>query len=207
MGGYASSFSYDEDRYITGIDGTRGRWQFRTEPADGIAKWSDAYPPPGEPMWANYRITVTDPLGDSYEYFYYGGCEPEYGCGGYSWYVSPRDYIPWRSLAVNTYNAQAPRTRYLPVVTDGGKGEIAEIHTPAGRKWRYSFDPDGNISEMSDGAGNVTLYAHGSRGQLLSRTDPNGATTEYTYAPNGLDVIGVTDGRGRPRSRTTRRAM
>ena len=185
MGGYASSFSYDEDRYITGIDGARGRWQFRTEPADGIAKWSDAYPPPGEPMWANYRITVTDPLGDSYEYFYYGGCEPEYGCGGYSWYVSPRDYIPWRSLAVNTYNAQAPRTRYLPVVTDGGKGEIAEIHTPAGRKWRYSFDPDGNISEMWDGAGNVTDYAHGSRGQLLSRTDPNGATTEYTYAPTG----------------------
>ncbi len=192
MGGYSSTFTYDADRYITSIDGARGRWQFRTEPADGIARWSDAYPPPGEPMWANYRITTTNPLGDSFEYFYYGGCD-EYGCAGHSWYVGPRDYIPWRSLEINTYTSRVPRTDYVPIMTAGGRGAIAEIRSPEGRRTNFTYDPAGNIESITDGAGHQSNYIYGPRGRILSATSPSGVVTTYSYAPNGLDVVARTD--------------
>lgn len=196
MGGYSSTFTYDADRYLTGVDGARGRWEFLTEPSDGIVAWSDEYPPPGEEMWENYRITVTNPLGDRSEYFYYGGCEEGYGCAGYSWYVSPRHYIPFRSIKYNTFHSQPYKTRYLPTVLAGGLGAIAEVRTPEGRSTRYTYDDDGNVIDIEDGAGHGSSYTYGARGQVLTATDPVGAITTYTYAPNDVDVLTITDGLG-----------
>ena len=197
MGGYSSTFTYDADRYITGIDGARGRWQFRTEPADGIAKWSDAYPPPGEPMWQNYRITITNPAGDPFEYFWYGGCDDYWYCAGRTWYVSSRDYVTWRSTEINNFGASVPKTNWWPTTLwVWGKGAVEKVRSPEGRVTHFTYDPDGNVTEVSYDIGNSTTYTYGSRGRMLSMTAPNGSTTTYAYAANGLDVVGITDGRG-----------
>ena len=75
MGGYWSSFTYDASVYLTSIGNERGTSTFWIEPSDNSGANSDNYPPPGDRMWANYRITITNPLGRTSEYFYYGGCD------------------------------------------------------------------------------------------------------------------------------------
>lgn len=193
MGGYTSTLTYDEDRYITSIDGARGRWTFYTEPSDDVSKWPDAYPPPGDPMWANYRVTVTNPLGKKYEYFWYGGCEQGFGCRGTSWYVSPRDYVEYRSQTHNTLNLGTPKTRYVPYDHPSGRSQIARIITPEGRDWSFAYDADGNLAEFLDTHAASTSFTYNDEGQVTSMTDPLDKTTTYLYAPNGLDLIEVRD--------------
>ena len=95
MGGYWTSLSYDANVYLTAITRPTGTWSFYIEPADGIV--SSYYPAPGGTMWQNYRITVTNPLGGSQEYYYSGFSFS-------SWHVSPNDYIPYTSSTSNNSN-------------------------------------------------------------------------------------------------------
>ncbi|RLB99630.1 MAG: hypothetical protein DRI57_33310, partial [Deltaproteobacteria bacterium] len=141
MGGYWSGFDYDEDVYLTKLENDRGRWKFYIEPADGIVENSNNYPPPGDAMWENYRITITHPEGETEEYFYYGGFDT-YG-EGYSWYVSPKNYISWQSQEVNNFRMDTPKTRYFLTQTDSGqRGEIRKVLYPGGRYVEYGYDTD-----------------------------------------------------------------
>ncbi len=70
MGGYWSRITYDADVYVTGIEKADGLWQVWIEPSDSSS--AGYYNAPGTPMWANYRITITDPEGRKEEYFYDG---------------------------------------------------------------------------------------------------------------------------------------
>jgi RHS repeat-associated protein len=196
MGGYWATLSYDEDVYLTGVENDRGKWKFNVEPSDGIVANSDNYPPPGDDMWQNYRITVTNPLGENEEYFYYGGCD-EYTCDGYAWYVSPRDYITWASQAVNNFRSNAPKTRYFFMSTSSGqKDEIWEILSPEGRDVTYSYDSDGNRTSIIDSHGHTTLYTYNGMGRVTSKTDAKGAVTNMTYAPNEVDLLQIQDSLG-----------
>src|SRR5439155_14835348 len=130
MGGYSSTLTYDANSFVTSIGDGRGTNTFLTEVPGSAGNNSDNYPPPGDPnMFQNYRITVTNPLGGKEEFMWYAGCDIDgFGCAGYSWHVSPRDYVAWQSQTVNNYRSRAPKTRYLPVrVKSGQRGEIAKI--------------------------------------------------------------------------------
>ena len=195
MGGYWSTLCYDEDIYLTEIKNSKGKWGFYIEPADGIVANSDNYPPPGDDMWQNYRITVTNPLGGKEEYFYYGGCD-EFGCYGYSWYVSPRDYITWRSQQLNNFRINTPKTRYFPIMTTGGRSEIKKILFPGSAFVEYGYDSQGNRTSEKDAHGHTTYYTYNHMGRITSVTDPKSTETTLTYAGNGVDLLGITNGLG-----------
>jgi RHS repeat-associated protein len=194
MGEYGSSFTYDNNVYLTSIANSLGKWDFRIEPADGVANGSNPYPPPGGTMWENYRITVTNPLGQT-EQFHYNGYS------SYSWYVSPRDFVPWRSQYENTYDLNAPRTRYDFASTGSGqRGEIGKIVYPEGDTVQYGYDSaTGNRTSITDAHSHTWRYAYNSMGRVTSVTDAKGTPTAFIYATNGVDLLSVSNGLGQIR--------
>jgi RHS repeat-associated protein len=196
MGGYWSAFSYDNDIYIIGMGNSQSQWQFKIEPADGVPENSDIYPPPDDTMWENYRITITDPLANKQEYFYYGGCDG-FTCSGYTWHVSPRDYIPWQSPEINNFNSDTPKTRYFFTQTASGqRGEISKILYPEGGYVEFGYDSSGNITQRTDSHGHTTQYNYNNMGLITSSTDPKGNVINVGYAQNGVDLIRIQDGLG-----------
>ena len=201
MGGYSSTLSYDTNAFVTSIADTRGTTSFWTELPGPAGDNSNNYPPPGDPnMFACYRITVTNAIGGLEEFFYYGGCDINGygGCGGYSWYVSPRDYIPWQSQAINNYRSEAPKTRYLPTrVGSGQRGEFAEVLYPEGNYVQYGYDTvTGDRTSIADTQGHTWLYTYNSMCRVTSVTDAKGTTTTLTYATNNVDILSISNGLG-----------
>jgi len=204
MGGYWTSLTYDQNVYLTSMGNSRGTWQFYVEPSDNIEANSNNYPPPGDLMWANYRITVTTPLGGKEEYFYYAGCDyvSNNGCNGQSWYVSPRDYVPWLSQQVNNYRSATPKKRYFftKIPTYTGKGAISKIINPDGGTTTFSsFDSvTGRPTSIADShtPPHTVSFSYNSLGLVTSATDAKLKTTTMAYAPNKVDLTGVTNGLG-----------
>lgn len=200
MGGYWFNFSYDQDVYLTGIENQKGLTQFWVEPADGVVANSDNYPPPGDDMWENYRITVTYPEGEKEEYMYYGGCDAYngFGCSGYSWHVKPNRYIPWQSQQINNYRTNTPKTYYLPITTDNGqRDEVYKVINPDGTCIQYGIDTaTGDRITISDSSGLTASITFNEMGKVVSITDVKGNIKTMTYAENGVDMISIQDGLG-----------
>ncbi|MCI5138475.1 MAG: RHS repeat protein [Candidatus Electrothrix sp. AR1] len=203
IGGYWSSLSYDEDVYLTEIASDLGAWQFYIEPTDDDKSATDRYPAPGEGMWENYRITITDPLGGKEEYFYYGGVGT---IGDWdTWYTSPRDYIPWQSEEMNNFTFDTTKTIYyfdhkggvLDNTTLSPHGQIMGIRYPAGNTITYTYDlSTGERTSVSDSAGNTILYTYNDMGRVTSVTDAKGTKTDFSYAANKIDLTQITNGLG-----------
>jgi RHS repeat-associated protein len=170
MAGHSSTLSYDEDVYLTGIENERGKWGFYIEPADGLS--APPYPAPGAAMWENCRITVTNPLGDKEEYYYAGDL------GSYSYYVSPKHYLPYSS-SVNNYNS-APKTYYY-LTRISSNGEIGKITDPEGVSVSFIYDTAGNRIGIKDGKGNTTSLTYDPTGNVLTITDPLGNQVQLFY--------------------------
>jgi RHS repeat-associated protein len=183
MGEYWTEIDYDEDVYLSRLENSRGAWLFKFEPADQISNGSSHYPPPDADMWEDYRITVADPMGGMYEYYYDG-------YSGYSWSVSPNDYVKWESDKINNYALQVPKTKYF--FTSGNVGDerkIKQISYPEGTQTNYTYYSDtGEDESITDTKGNTTYYQHNESGRVTSITDPLGNITNYTYDSNGVDV-------------------
>lgn len=196
MGGIWTEFGYDVDTYLAKIENQRGIWDFYIEPADGVMANSDNYPPPGDGMWENYRITITNPMGGKEEYFYYGGVDTYLPTGGYSWYVSPRDYIPYLSNNVNTYRSNVPKTRYIPIEVSGS-GRIEKIQYPEGGYVEYkNYDPvSGRPQTIDEFHGNDVIhtkeYTYNSNGRVTSYTDVKDNVYTYKYYSNNIDLENI----------------
>jgi RHS repeat-associated protein len=201
MGGYWSTLAYDTNVFVTSIGDERGTTYFYTEVPGPAGNNSDNYPPPGDPnMFANYRITVTNAVGGVEEFFYYGGCDIDGygGCGGYSWYVSPRDYIRWQSQQVNNYRSEAPKTRYLPTrVASGQHGEIAKILHPEGDYIQYGYDTvTGDRTSVTDNQGHTWRYTYNAMGRVTAITDARSIAATFSYAANNVDLLSISNGLG-----------
>ena len=189
MGGYWSSLTYDSNVYLTSLGNSRGTWQFYIEPADGINNGSNHYPAPGGTMWQNYRITVTNPLGGKEQYQYDG-------YSGYSWYVSPRYYIPYVNSNTNNYASAIPKKKYY-FSTVGGKGKVSNIINEDGGSETYIYDSiTGKRTGITDSNYHTTSYTYNAMGRTTSVTDAKSKTTTMTYAPNNVDLTGITNGLG-----------
>lgn len=190
MGGYWSSFTYNTNVFMTSIADARGTWNIKTEPADGIANGSNPYPPPGTTMWQNYRVTVTNPQGQAEEYQYDGYFH-------YSWFVSPRDYIPYTSASLNNYSSAAKTLYTFTTAGSGNQGEISRITYPAGDYIQYGYNTaTGDRTSVSDSHGYTWHYTYNSMGLQTSVTDAKGNSTSFNYAANGFDLLSISNGLG-----------
>jgi YD repeat-containing protein len=195
MGGYWTSFTYDNNVYLASLTNPRGTWGFYIEPADGVPLNGDNYPPPGDPMFANYRITVTNPEGKKEEYFIYAGCDSDIaGCFARSWYVSPKYYAEWESQSVNNWRLDVPKTKYF-FTTVNGEGRISSVLYPDGGQVSYSYDPaTGRRASIQDQHGHTTSFTYNNAGFITSVTDAKQKTTTMTY--NNRNLTGIEDGLG-----------
>jgi RHS repeat-associated protein len=201
MGGYSTTFTYDQDVYLTSMGNSRGTWSFYIEPSDNSGMNSDNYPPPGEKMWQNYRITVTDPYGAKEEYMYYAGCDSEEmdeaGCVGRSWYVSPKHYVEWQSQTINSYRLRSPKTKYFFNNVNGKRGRISSMLYPDGGRVSYTYFPGNGLpATFHDAHAHTISYTYNSLGFKTSVTDAKQKTTTMTYADNNIDVTAITNGLG-----------
>ena len=189
MGGYWTSLTYDSNIYLTSLGNSRGTWQFNIEPADGIINGSNPYPAPGGTMWQNYRITVTNPLSGKEQYQFDG-------YWGYSWYVSPRYYIPYVNSNTNNFASAIPKKMYY-FSTVGGKGKVSNIINEDGGSETYTYDSiTGKRTAVTDSNNHTTSYTYNTMGRTTSVTDAKSKTTTMTYASNNVDVNGITNGLG-----------
>lgn len=188
MGGYWTSLSYDNDVYLSSLENSRGKWLFDIEAADGINNSSNAYPAPGETMWANYRITITNPEGGKEEYYYNG-------YSGYSWYVSPNDYQNYVDKNTNHLRSYTPKIKYDFTARNGQRGEIKKRTTQAGRFVGFAYDDNGNRTSISDEE-STTAYTYNDMGMVTSITEPNGNVITLSYAANDVDVTEIGNGLG-----------
>ncbi len=175
------------DVYLTSLENTRGKWSFYVEPADGINNGSNHYPAPGGIMWQDYRITATDPMGNRQEYHYDG-------YSGYSWYVSPRDYVAYVDSSINNYRNVA-KTKYS-FSKVGQNSEISSITTPEGGSVTHGYDSKGNRTSIRDANNHTTTLAYNDMGRVTSITDPKGTVTQLLYAENGVDLLEIKNGLG-----------
>ncbi|MEW6657080.1 MAG: RHS repeat-associated core domain-containing protein [Thermodesulfobacteriota bacterium] len=191
MAGYAAQFTYDSDRFIASLTTGRGTWSFYTEPADGINNSTsefpsgNPYPAPGGLMWEDYRLTVTDAYGNKEEYHYNG-------YSGYSWQVTPRNFVNYVSSSQNNYFSA--KTKYYST-TAGNLGFISSISWPLDGWSSYSYDNAGNPTRVYNGKG-TTYYSYNNLGRVTSTTNPLSYTINTTYAGNNVDPILIKDDLG-----------
>ena len=180
MQGYTARLGYDKDRYISYIENAKGRTSFYTEAADGRRNNNDPYPAPGKTMWANYRITVTNPNGDKEEYHYDGYY-------GRSWYVAPNHYVAYANGKKNSHNS-VPKTIYNFERVGGRPNRISQITYPNGATTGYQYDSNGRITQQTNQFGETKHFTYNNKGQLVTVTNPLGEVTTYSYYPNGIDI-------------------
>jgi len=196
MGGYWSKLTYDKDVYITSIENDREKWEFTIEPADGVVAYSDDYPPPGAHTWESYRITIKDPLADKEEYFYHGGCGHAVGINacGYSWYISPKHYVPYESGSLNNFRSAPKMVFYLRQVP--GIGEISKVTDFEGHSISFGYDfLTGDRVSLSDGSGNTAYFTYDERGNLTKIMDPLGNGAQFMFDISDR-LTGLVDPKG-----------
>jgi RHS repeat-associated protein len=194
MGGLTYSYTYDAGVYLTSITKPSGTTLFYIEPAnDAVPNGEVEYPAPGAPMWSNYRITITDPLGYKEEYYYDGYAQ-------IGWYRDKKQYLS--PYPPQSY--EAPKTTYyfdLLGTPPNSRGVIFGIErADHATMWFEDFTADTRQPQtVTDGNWNVTRFTYNPQGKTLTRTDSrnvapaNEYVTTYTYAANGFDLLKVTD--------------
>lgn len=200
--------------FITSITTPTGTTQIQTEPADGLdtrsvsytadelakgyeAYSSNSYPPPGRPMWTNYRITIKDHINAPTEYYFCGYDSARY----------IRDPIQMKRAHGLIKPRDGARTEMSSILV-GGKGEISEtlvfVDGPSpgdapveiSRKSNDRFDSNTRLAADVDngngGSHHVTYNALGN--PTIVKLDGYSGDSEVvtTYMPNGVDVDTVT---------------
>jgi len=188
MGGLSYGYTYDANVYLTSVTKPSGTTGFYIEPS-GANGGAGGYPPPGAPMWENYRITVTDPLGFKEEYYYNGDSR-------YGWYRDKNQYLQGGSTPVAL---NGPKTRYDYSLVSG-QGVVWKVVYADGKAVTYSnFNAVRQPQTVTDENGHATKLTYNSMGRVLTRADARNAPpanqymTTYTYASNNIDLVNVTD--------------
>ncbi|RPI21708.1 MAG: RHS repeat protein, partial [Acidobacteria bacterium] len=192
MGGYWTSFAYSyhssSTYYLAGLGNPGRTWTFYYEPADSVSG-APAYPAPGAAMGFSSRLTVTNPSGKKEEFFK----------GGSIWHVSARHYVAYASPEHNNYVNDVPKTVY----GFGGSGNIASVTSPEGNSTHFGY---GHSDSYGRNTGRITDITKEEQGNLRFTYNSIGKATsvegwsyppaQMTYAPNGIDLVKVTDGLG-----------
>ena len=238
MGGFTTVYAYtpaynSTNSYLSKIkspkitnpqsDADYRIWSFLIEPNDG-APSSAAYPvapvPIANYMGNKYRITITNPNNpdntmNQEEYYYFGQN---------TWYVSPRDYVPYTvdgqgNITNNNYISGTPKTFYYfdrgPTANPYPKGRLAKKVTPTGTSKTFTYYQDntktsyGQVASITDGNNHTVNYQYdingqyNTNGQITKYWDAMTPTTSaptiaYSYYPNDIDVQTIDNHLGAP---------
>lgn len=170
--------------FLSSITLPTGTTKFLIEPSDGIGG-TGYYPPTGAPMWQNYRITVTDPLGYQEEYYYQGGLSGLQK----GWH---RDKNQYRPNVNDDEIDDEPKTEWTYTVVEQ-LGVIKQITYPDGKTLKYNTFDNTNRKPTSieDRNGKTHQITYNNQAEILTYTSPKNVVTTYEYAANGLDVTKV----------------
>jgi RHS repeat-associated protein len=180
-----------------------GTTSILTEPADGIVTqnwhYTDeqlnygywmGYPPPGTPMWTNYRITVLDHINQPTEYFF---C----GYGNSFRYIRDALQLSQATSASGNIPNGHPRLQH-EVLLVGGKGKITGMrsHTNNGA---YTISSNFNYDSLVRlpnfawaGSGKYHSITYNNKGRpllvkLYNQTNED-YWIHYQYESNGIDI-------------------
>ena len=207
MEGHAFQYTYDAEVRLTQLNTAQGPWQFRHEGPDGNTSGSDRYAMPGEGMWASQRLTITDPLGQKEEYFYYAGwaMNPQVESnldGMQTWHVDKR-YYRNPTYLFNNSAREVPKTLWVTDTVVGSESKITRTFYPTtdgGMSWeseRISYDPNtGMPSAITNARGKTSTITYNAQGQPTSITDPKGQIARFNYAANGQELTSIVNAAG-----------
>lgn len=174
MGGFTSNIEYDANLYPSKVIKPYGEWGFKVEPSTSSGS-ANGYPPFGASMWANYRITVTDPEGDKSEYHYDG-------FRGYSWYVSPNNYkdYPGNKTSTSKKIFKYKRSRI-------NKADV--VYYEDGSKKEYVYGRFGSLILIRDENGQATRYEYNDAKQKIKETQNGILVKEFKYLSENINLI------------------
>jgi RHS repeat-associated protein len=165
MEGAAANYTYTGFAVISEIETGRGSWNFTH--AQTYLGWPH--------VW-NSKISVTDPLGKTEEFFWVG----EMADPGHVQYTDKRGAI----------------TRYYSRQTVGNVGKITQVVAPDNSTTNLTYDFwTAKPATITDPKGRVTRLTYNPKGRVTTATDPKGRVTTYQYANNGIDLLSVTNSR------------
>lgn len=184
---------------LTQITSPQGNWEYYHEGPDENYLAADTWLGPGEAMWQNMRVTVTDPIGAKEEYYFKGVGAPDVG------YVDKKHYTAYKSPTENNTADNIPKTIWQQnsnnapagtisgiVITDGFAEDSNGIH-----EW-YQYSPDNRVSSPIHVrrllSPTVTLgedYTYNQQGQVTTFMDGSGDGETIDYAANGIDPITI----------------
>ncbi len=161
MEGYRATLDYDEETgYISAISDALGTTTFLIERGNGEENLETDYPEVGEPLGLSNRLTITDPLGNSSEYFYNS-------VTGKTWYVSPEHYVSYRDAVENNANQDVPKTIYSYTHYDEGYSRVADISYPDGSFISYQYDEHKNLNEINLSSGKKLTLTNDTNGNPI----------------------------------------
>jgi len=196
--------------FVSAITTPTGTTQITTEPADGIdtravtytpqelaqgyeAYSSNSYPPPGKPMWTNYRITIKDHTQAPTEYYFCGFDSARY----------IRGPLEMKRAAGLVKPRSGGRTEMSSTLV-GGKGEIdqtlvfVDANTPGSdpvqisRNYSYGYNSttrEATYVDNGNGGSHYMVYNSKGKPTRIDIDDGSGdQTINIAYMPNGLDV-------------------
>ncbi|MFE0824140.1 RHS repeat-associated core domain-containing protein [Streptomyces sp. NPDC058847] len=105
------------------------------------------------------------------------------------------DYIfPWYGPLKEIRDPQGNAVRITR--SNGSKGDITSVTTPAGRWISFSYDSAHRVTQARDNTGRTTSYTYDTTGRLKTVTDPAGKVSSYTYDATSNRIATAEDARG-----------
>lgn len=208
--GRATRFTYDaEGRIADWTDSNGSRYSFGYDAQDrcvtqggdeGHLRSDFAYSPP-DPATGLARTTVTDSLGQTWEYLVndrlqvVAETDPTGATARSTYDRYDRVLSRTDPLGGQTRFRYDEAGRLVEVVRPDGstqqadhdeQGRITALTLPGGARWQQEFDARGLRVGVTDPAGHTTRYTHDENGHLATVTDPLGAVTRLRHDPAGL---------------------
>ncbi len=189
MAGISYSYTYDSDRYMTGMTTPSGTTKFYIEPSgpEDTSKSPSYYPEPGGYMWESYRITVTHPDLQKEEFYFNG-----YGEEGrvFSWH---RNKLQYKS-AVEI--VKAPKTKYYFSVR-GDSSAVESIVYADGSSTSKEYNSKLQPTNIRDENNHFQSFDYNEQGRRNWAIDARDHRVSYGYATNGIDLTHVTNQLGK----------
>ena len=205
VNGDGQTFEFRVDNRVT-IDQIRtaqGVWGILTEWPGG--SYGGDYNSLRGPMGNNMRITITNPLNASEEFYY---CASKFISwkntprgslkGPFVWYIDHNNYV-FPGSNINNLSTHSPRMIWGSQQVVAGKPMVGDVLSLDGTWTFTAYNQDNglpNSFQVIDGYGLNARFTYNNQGRLTSIRDGWNRVTSINYAANGIDATSIVNPRG-----------